>query len=27
LPGIIAHQSALAGGTCLKIPDPGKAPG
>jgi hypothetical protein len=26
LPGIIAHQSALAGGTCLKIPDHGKAP-
>jgi hypothetical protein len=26
LPGVIAHQSALQGGTCLKIPDYGKAP-
>ena len=26
LPGIIAHRSALEGGTCLKIPDHGTAP-
>jgi hypothetical protein len=26
LPGIVAHQSALAGGTCMKIPDYGAAP-
>ena len=27
LPGIIAHQSALVGGRCMKIPDFGSAPG
>lgn len=26
MPGVIAHQSALAGGVCLKIPDYGTAP-
>ena len=26
LPGVIAHQSALDGGRCMKIPDYGKAP-
>ncbi len=26
MPGVIAHQSALAGGACLKIPDLGTAP-
>ena len=27
MPGVIAHRSALEGGTCLKIPDYGTAPG
>jgi len=27
LPGLIAHQSALNGGTLMDIPDPGDPPG
>ena len=26
MPGVIAHQSALAGGACLKVRDYGTAP-